>query len=134
MKTNAVTGEKANVTVEVTSNREKVLESLGEQVGQALIAVGLAAETNAKDEIEKSVYQTPEGKSGYVRTGRLKNSLTHAIAPDEGAVYIGSNVEYAAFVEIGTTKMKARPYLRPAATQYTEQYKELVEMALKSED
>ena len=120
------------IEVKVESNAAAVKEALSEQIEAALIAVGLAAETNAKDEITKAVYNTPESKSGYVRTGRLRNSITNA--HDEDSVYIGTNVEYAAFVEIGTTKMKARPYLRPAATQYTEQYKELVEMALKSED
>ena len=120
------------VEVKVESNSAAVKEALSEQIEAALIAVGLAAETNAKNEITKAVYNTPESKSGYVRTGRLRNSIANA--HDEDSVYIGTNVEYAAFVEIGTTKMKARPYLRPAATQHTEQYKELVEMALKSED
>lgn len=121
-----------DIEVKVESNSSAVKDALEEQLEAALIAVGLAAETNAKNEITKAVYNTPESKSGYVRTGRLRNSITNA--HDEDSVYIGTNVEYAAFVEIGTTKMKARPYLRPAATQYTEQYKELVEMALKGED
>lgn len=120
------------VEVKVESNSAAVKEALSEQLEAALIAVGLSAETNAKNEITKAVYNTPESKSGYVRTGRLRNSITNA--HDEDSVYIGTNVEYAAFVEIGTTKMKARPYLRPAATQHTDEYKELVEKALKSED
>ena len=39
-------------------------------------------------------------------------------AGDDDVVYVvGTNVEYAAFVEFGTSKMKAQPYLRPAARQ-----------------
>ena len=35
---------------------------------------------------------------------------------DEGAVWIvGTHASYAAFVEFGTSKMGAQPYLRPAA-------------------
>ena len=52
-----------------------------------------------------------------VRTGRLKNSITHSIAAGgpEGVVgHVGSNVEYAIFVELGTYRMNAEPYLRPA--------------------
>jgi len=39
-------------------------------------------------------------------------------AGDDDVVYVvGTDVEYAAFVEFGTSKMKAQPYLRPAARQ-----------------
>jgi HK97 gp10 family phage protein len=31
------------------------------------------------------------------------------------AVYVGTDVEYASYVEFGTQKMAANPYLRPAA-------------------
>ena len=35
-------------------------------------------------------------------------------APESGAVAIGTNVEYAPYVEYGTSRMMAQPYLRPA--------------------
>lgn len=39
-------------------------------------------------------------------------------ADSEDVVYVvGTNVEYAAYVEFGTSKMSAQPYLRPAARQ-----------------
>ena len=44
-----------------------------------------------------------------VDTGRLRSSITHEVKPGEGRV--GTNVEYAQFVEYGTSKMKPRPYL-----------------------
>ena len=47
-----------------------------------------------------------------VDTGRLRSSITHEVDLFSGKV--GSNVEYAAYVELGTVKMAARPYLRPA--------------------
>lgn len=37
-------------------------------------------------------------------TGRLKGSITHRVAPDEHAAYIGTDVEYAPYVELGTGK------------------------------
>jgi phage gpG-like protein len=51
-----------------------------------------------------------------VRTGRLRSSITHQVARDSQGLYadIGSNVEYAAYVELGTRFMHPRPYLRPA--------------------
>ena len=118
------------LTVSLTDNSELVKNALAEQIEQALIAVGMQAETNAKSEITKAVYDQPEAKSGYIRTGRLRNSLTHDVLEGEKAVVIGTNVEYAQYVELGTMKMKARPYLRPAIVNHIDEYKALVEAAL----
>ena len=122
----------ARIEVTLTSNKDEILEALGEQLGQAMIAIGMAAESNAKQEITKAVYDTPESKSGYVRTGRLRNSISYGVDTDEPAVYIGSNVEYAPYVELGTSKMRARPYLKPAVENYAGEYKDLLEQAMKS--
>ena len=119
------------VDVNVVDNAELFLKALPEQIEAGLIAIGITAEANSKTEVDRAVYDTPESPN-YVRTGRLRNSLTHAVDKDEKAVYIGTNVEYAAFVELGTTKMAPRPYLKPAATEYTDDYKRLMEEALKA--
>lgn len=68
-----------------------------------------------------------------IDTGRLRGSVTFATRRDESqpesparssdgvrrpsdndVVHIGTNVEYAAYVEYGTARMAARPYLRNA--------------------
>lgn len=118
-----------NIEISLTDNSDLIKDALEDQVEQALIAVGITAENNAKREITRAVYDTPESKT-YIRTGRLRNSLTHSVAMDEKAVYIGSAVEYAAYVELGTSRMRARPYLRPAVANYTDEYKNLVKQAL----
>lgn len=119
----------SGIEISLTDNSDLIKDALEDQVEQALIAVGIAAENNAKREITRAVYDTPESQS-YVRTGRLRNSLTHSVAMNEKAVYIGSAVEYAAYVELGTTRMRPRPYLRPAVTNYTDEYKNLIKQAL----
>ena len=124
-----MTTKTADVTL--TDNSGLFLNALPSQIKTALTAVGMAAESNAKKEITKRVYNTPQSKSGYVRTGRLRNSISNAVAESENAVYIGSNVEYAAFVELGTSRMIARPYISPAATQHSDEYKKIVEAVLK---
>jgi phage gpG-like protein len=51
-----------------------------------------------------------------VDTGRLRSSIT-AIPVTVGgelAVHIGTNVEYAKWIESGTSRMRAFPFLRPA--------------------
>lgn len=51
-----------------------------------------------------------------VDTGRLRASITHQIAKDGQGLFarVGSNVEYAPFVEFGTSRMAAQPFLRPS--------------------
>ena len=118
-----------DVNVSVQSNSDVFKNALPEQIGQALEAIGLTAEKHAVEEISKVVYDTPESPN-YVRTGRLRNSISHA--RDDTSAYVGTNVEYAAYVELGTSKMKPRPYLRPAAQNYADEYKEIVKTALKN--
>lgn len=56
--------------------------------------------------------------SGFASTKRDFERVKDALGgPDnEDVVYIvGTNVEYAAYVEFGTSRMEAQPYLFPAA-------------------
>lgn len=50
-----------------------------------------------------------------VDTGNLMNSIFWR-RTDWGWI-VGTRVDYASFVEFGTRKMAAQPYLRPAAKQ-----------------
>jgi HK97 gp10 family phage protein len=53
-----------------------------------------------------------------VDTGRLRSSITHDEVERRGrttlVVRVGTNVEYAAYVELGTSRQRSQPYLRPA--------------------
>jgi len=51
-----------------------------------------------------------------VDTGRLRASLTHEIetAVNEVVGRVGTDVDYSIFVEYGTSRQSAQPYLRPA--------------------
>lgn len=51
-----------------------------------------------------------------VDTGRLRSSIAHELTTDaRGLVcFVGTNVEYAIYQELGTRYMAAQPYLRPA--------------------
>ena len=64
-----------------------------------------------------------------VDTGNLRNSITHK-QMDENTEIIGTNVEYAPFVELGTRYSHAQPYLRPAAENHGEEYKAIVKREL----
>ena len=93
---------------------KEVLSALEKGKRNALTAIGATAETYAK-------------KATPVDTGRLRNSISHAV--DGEAVYIGSNVEYAPYVELGTSCAKAHHMLQKAATEHSAEYKRLAEDA-----
>ena len=73
-------------------------------------------------------------KDSYVPvdTGRLKNSITHdPVTGNE--VYIGSDVEYAAYVEIGTSRMGGRHYLKRAGDSHRDEYADILAKYLTDE-
>jgi HK97 gp10 family phage protein len=51
-----------------------------------------------------------------VDTGRLRGSITNQLGRDGEGLFalVGSDVDYAIFVELGTRHAPAQPYLRPA--------------------
>ena len=49
-----------------------------------------------------------------VATGRLRDSLQIAADPEEDGTLVGTDVEYAVYVEYGTSDTAAQPFLRPA--------------------
>lgn len=51
-----------------------------------------------------------------VDTGRLRSSITHETGREGGELVgrVGTNVDYAPHQELGTSRMAAQPYLRPA--------------------
>lgn len=156
--------------IEITDNSGLVGREFEAACLRALEKCGLVAEGYAKR------LQVPD-------TGLLRNSITHALAGQnaaiteykankgdkkgyyrgtapkynggEMAVYIGSNVEYAAYVELGTGKyypggrptpwvyqdakgewhmthgQRAQPYLKPAVADHAGQYKQIIENELK---
>ena len=102
--------------VHITVNTDTFLAALREQKEAALEAIGLQAEGYAKAKCP-------------VDTGNLRNSISHAASGD--SAYIGTNVEYAPYVEFGTRKMAAQPYLKPAAEGHAAEYKAIAETYLK---
>lgn len=77
----------ADITIHLEDNSDEFLKLFEERKEAILEACGLTAETYAK-------MLTP------VDSGRLRNSITHTVKGDE--VYIGTNVAYAPWIELGT--------------------------------
>ena len=138
--------------IEITQNNiPEVLEALKGATEKALTEVGIKAEKYAK---ALCPVGTPEstGKKGY-RGGTLRNSITFVVEGDE--LTIGSNVEYAPYVELGTGLyfntppewlqyvtekgsgeghgyVRPRPYLRPAIEDHLDEYKRIMQNELKN--
>ena len=146
---------------EIIDNSGEVLDALERAKERALEAIGMTAERHAKEILSETVYKVDKEeaqKRGYKLTGRLRNSITYAIsgkgaklkeysdttgqtyryqgnAPDDKdkSVYLGTNVEYAAGIETGTHRKKgAVHFLQRASTEYTAEYKQLMEESLKN--
>jgi HK97 gp10 family phage protein len=96
---------------------------------RGLVKVGIIIEGQAVRLTPVGQYPADSGRVG----GRLKGSITYATqsarsnpsgeaGSDDGVssptndytLHVGTNVEYAPYVEYGTRRMRAQPYLRPA--------------------
>lgn len=92
-----------------------------------------------------------------VDTGNLRNNISHKVDESEPAVYIGTNVEYGPYVELGTgiyaegggrqdpwvyqddngnwhwtRGYPAQPFLKPAVADHKQTYQNIIEDELKN--
>jgi HK97 gp10 family phage protein len=114
------------VAIKVVDNTDKVLQAFKTAVGAGLNVIGMEAAGYTQD-------NTP------VRTGNLANSVDWKTKEDEKAVYVGfskekttTDVKYAIFVEEGSVNNVAHHMLRRAATEHNEEYKKIMEDAMKN--
>lgn len=91
----------ADNVIVVADNTKQVTSAMKSAIEAALEEMGLVAEGAAK-------------RICPVDTGRLRNSITHALMGDD-SVAIGTNVEYAPYVHEGTSRHKGVPFLTQAA-------------------
>lgn len=107
------------VSINVESHLEEVTEEARVKINAWLEAIGEDAAGTAAD-------------FAPVDTGRLKNSISSAVVESEQAVYIGTNVEYAPYQELGTSRgVAGKHFLQFGATAHAGEYKSLLEEALK---
>lgn len=81
------------MNVKFEPHRVEVEAALKEAVERALEAIGIQCESHAKNNITQA---------GRVDVGRMRGSVAHQVVEGEKAVYIGSNLEYALYNEVGT--------------------------------
>ena len=107
------------MSIKFVDNSSKVEEAFKQQMRRGLEAIGQTAVGYAKE-------GTP------VDTGRLRNSEDYSVSEEEKAVYIGTNVEYAQYVEFGHHSYAGRHFLKNAAANHSAEYKNIMESSLKA--
>lgn len=147
--------------VEFEDNSGEILRRFAEACADGMELIGMKAETYAKrlcpvgtaESVGNWAKKNQKGKRVY-RGGTLRNSITHRV--DGDILSIGSNVEYAPYVELGTgphfkpppeweafdapkgkgvghAYVKPRPFIRPAVEDHADEYRRIMEKALKDQ-
>lgn len=65
-----------------------------------------------------------------VDTANLVKSMTYETNVSAKEVVVGTPVEYSEYVELGTRKMKAQPYLRPSIMDHKNEYRDAAAQVL----
>lgn len=107
------------MSVEIHDNSREIANDIKSALLRWLETCGLVAEGYAK-------------KLAPVDTGNLRNSITHEVDDGEPAVYIGTNVEYAPYQELGTIHIKAQPFLKPAVADHANEFRKIFENEMKN--
>lgn len=105
-----------------TNNTQQLLDELREKKEAALDAVGQAAETQAKLNLENDPRR--------VDTGTLRGSIGHAPA-DEDTMCVGTDIEYAIYVELGTLKMTPSHYLKRSVQDHADEYMNVIKVHME---
>ena len=114
----------AGSSIVFTDNLEEVLEAVDSAITAGLVEIGATAQGYAKD-------ITP------VRTGTLRDSIGVEVKKEEKAAYIGTMVDkfpdkpYGQYVELGERGRKGVHMLQRAATEHADEYKQIMEDAMK---
>lgn len=107
--------------VEIDKQKFEMIKA--EKVRNGLQSVGFFLESDIKRSFKPGHGRTyiihnkihrasAPGEPPAVLTGRLRSSIATDLK--KNSVKIGTNVEYAKSLEYGTSKVAARPFLRPA--------------------
>ena len=133
----------SNVKI-IKNNVKEILASMkGDRLGRAVMAGGFIVEGAAKISMSATSHSgrmygkhraSAPGETPAVDIGNLVNSINTELASTsdtEAWANVGTNVEYAEPLEMGTSKMAARPFLRPAFDNNLEQVKAVIKNEAK---
>lgn len=111
----------SGINVKVEDNSGAFLQELAKRRKEILDLLGDMATNYAKEDCP-------------VDTGKLRDSITHTTDEQQGAVYVGTDVEYAPFVEYMDNRQHTNGkahFLRNAVSQHQAEYEEIIKRELK---
>lgn len=104
-------------SVKIVDNSQKFLALAEQAKKKALTKVAMKWDQNVVSGVP-------------VDTGYLRNSRGYEVGENE--VTVGFEASYSGFVELGTSRQKAQPFLRPSIMDHIDEYKEIIEDAYKN--
>jgi HK97 gp10 family phage protein len=118
-----------------TKELDRISAKLGKSRNAIVRRAAFEVESEAKQNapydttaLRNSIYTVTKGSNGYSKASNSAKSKRTGIeteahpTPPEGSAYVGPCVGYAEFVEFGTSRMAAQPYLTPAAEHVMQKY------------
>ncbi len=98
---------------------KKSLQKLTAKIQKACQQSAGELEKWTKDQITASQSPSAAGQPPHSESGTLRNSIRCNVTNENGRSNISVSVgtEYARFLEFGTSKMTARPFMRPSQEQ-----------------
>lgn len=141
--------ENINIQIKLTDNSPEVLAAIPKAITRALWAVGSEAAKSAaadapfdtgllKNSITFAVGGSAPNISSYRadkpnKSGVTKSGSYSGKAEPGDYVLIGSNVEYAAAQELGSSRgIRAKHFLKNAVANNTKKFKNLIEQSFKN--
>lgn len=117
----------------VIENMEKAKHTLVSRVAVAVEKTLVDVANHAKANHRRN--ENPHAQGRFIsQTGTLIRSITQGLSDmNENYVegYVATNMEYAAFVELGTSRSRAYPYLQTALLANKEKFQKRIDKVSK---
>ena len=124
-------------TEELMKNLEKLGDKLGKALEAAVMAGGLLIQNAAKENVPKVTGNLSRSihMGGHGGLSELSNSTGADIGGEEKSnekviIQVGTDVEYAAFIEFGGSRKAPEGYLRPAMDENKDKVPKEISAAL----
>lgn len=131
--------------ITIISNHDAANEGAENGVLKSVVSIcsQITAEAKARCPVDSGrlrgsiMWRTSDGEGGFNKVGRLANTVAGksgkvisrkkgqesseplTVRPKKYEGYVGTNVDYAVYIEFGTRRMKAQSFLRTALEHYS---------------
>ena len=126
----------------IRMTQQNVVTELGKGIAKCCATIQREAQEEMRD--TPLDFSKTYGKHGHhpslpgnppaVDTGTLRRSITYSVDEENLVGYVGSVLNdppYEVYLEYGTSRMKPRPWLKPATEKSMEKIKEIMAGAVK---